>query len=132
MITALQKGTKQKRIETYQSKVQQIRFVREQEEECHLWLTQNLHPRKMSSIMSMLEQLVEMRSWKVAQGLIEDGKCQVCHGEDETVEHLAAECTVLSNSEYLTRKNRVLMILGVTWGKEHRLIGADTVWYKKR
>ena len=80
----------------------------------------------------MLEQMVEMRSWKVAQGLIENGKCQVCHGEDETVEHLAAECTVLSNSEYLTRKNRVLMILGVTWGKEHRLIGADTVWYKKR
>ena len=60
--TVLQKSTKQMRIKTYQSKDKQSRFFREQEEECHLWLTQNLYPWETSSIMSMLEQIVEMRS----------------------------------------------------------------------
>ena len=40
------------RIKTYQSKEQESRFFREQGEECHLWLAQNLHPQNMSSIMS--------------------------------------------------------------------------------
>ena len=75
--------------------------------------------------------MVETRSWKTAHGLVEDGRCRVCHGHDETVEHLVAGCTVLSNSEYLTRHNRALMILAVTWSKEQNLIGADTVWYKE-
>ena len=64
-------------------------------------------------MMSMLEQMVEKRTWKVARGLIEDGGCQVCHGHDETVEHLVAGCSFLT-SEYLTRHNRALMILGTT------------------
>ena len=129
--TALQKGNKQMRIETYQSKDQQGRFLRKQEEECHLWLAQNLHARKTSSIISILEQMVETRTWKMIQGLIEDGRCRVYHGHDETVEHLVAECSVL-NSEYLTRQNRTLMILAVTWAKEHKLIGADRVCNKER
>ena len=73
--TALQKGTKQMRIKTYQSKDQQSGFFREQEEERHLWLTQNLYLWKTSSIMSMMEQMVEAISWKVTCGLIEDGQC---------------------------------------------------------
>ena len=62
--TALQKGNKQMRIETYQPKDQQGRFFRKQEEECHLWLAQNLHSRKTSSIISNLEQMVETRTWR--------------------------------------------------------------------
>ena len=43
--TVFQKGTKQMRIERYQSKEQQSRFFREQEERSQLWdLTQNLLP----------------------------------------------------------------------------------------
>ena len=49
------KKTKRTRIKTYQSKEQQSQFFREQEDECHLRLTQNLNLRKTSSIMSMLE-----------------------------------------------------------------------------
>ena len=128
--TALQKGNKQMRIETYQSKDQQGRFLRKKEEECHLWLAQNLHARKTSSIISILEQMVETRTWKMTRELIEDGRCRVYHGHDETVEHLVAECSVL-NSEYLTRQNRTLMILAVTWAKEHKLIGADRVCNKE-
>ena len=123
----LQKGTKQKRVETYQSEDQQSRFFKEKEEECHLWLTQNLHHQKTSSIMSILKQIVETRYWKATQGLIEDGKCQLCHGHDETVQHLVTGGTVLSKSEYFARHNRVLMILAATWAKEHKLIGADMV-----
>lgn len=81
----LQKGTKQMRVKTHQSKEQQSRFFREQEEECCLWLTQNLHQRKM------LEQMVETTSRKAPQGMIEDGRCCVCHRHDETMKHLAAE-----------------------------------------
>ena len=110
--TALQKGTKQMRIEMYQSK--------------------NLHRRKTSSILSLLEQMVEMRPWKAAREMIEDGRCRVCHGHNKTVEQLVAGWTVLSNSEYLTRHRRALTIHTVTWVKEHKLIGADTVWYKER
>ena len=100
------------RIKTYQSK--------------------NLHRRKASSILSMLEQMMETRPWKVARGMIEDARCRVCHGHDKTVEQLVAGCTLLSNSEYLTRHSRALTIHAVTWVKEHKLIGADTVWYKER
>ena len=63
--TVLQKDAKQMRIETYHSKDQQSMFFREQEVECHLWLTKNLHTHKRSSIMSMLEQMMErdLRRW---------------------------------------------------------------------
>ena len=88
--TALQKGTKQMRIERYQSKDQQSRFFREREVECILWLSQYLHPRKTSSTMSVLQQMVETRSWKASRGLVEDRRCRVCHGHDETVEDLVA------------------------------------------
>ena len=120
------------RIETYQSKDQQSRFFREQEVECYLWLTQNFYPWKTSSIISMMEQMVETRSWRVARGLIEDGRCRVCHGHDETVEHLVAGYIVFSYSEYLTRHKSVLKILTVTCAKEHKLDGAGTVCYKER
>ena len=43
--------------------------------------------------------------------------------------HLVAGCILLSNSEYLA-KHRVLMIIAVTWGKGHKLIGMDTVCTK--
>ena len=73
---------------------------------------------------------METRSWKTTRALIEDGRCRICHGHHETVENLVDECIALSNSEYLTRHDRALMILAVTWAKEHKSIGADTVWYK--
>ena len=105
---------------------------REQEEECHSWLRQNLHGRKTSSIMTMLEEMVETRSWKVSRGLAQDKQCRVCHERDETVELIVAGCKVLANSEYLTRHNRALMIMAVNWAKEYELIGNDVIWYKER
>ena len=59
-----EKGVKARRIESYQAKEQQSKVYSEQEKECHLWLTQNLNPRKTAAIMTMLEQMVETRSWK--------------------------------------------------------------------
>ena len=51
--------------------------------------------------------MMEMRSWKTAQGLIEDGN-------DGTVEHLVAGYTDMSISGYLAI---ALMILAITWPK---------------
>ena len=106
---SLQKATEAKRIEIYKTKVQQSQFYQEQEEECHLWLKQNLHGRKTSSIMTMLEQMVETRSWKVLRGLTQDKRCRVCYERDETIEHLVAGSKVLANNEYLLRQNRALI-----------------------
>ena len=69
---SLQKATEAKRIETYETKVQQSQFYKEQEKECHTWLNQNLHGRKTSSIMTMLEQMVETKRWKLWRGLTQD------------------------------------------------------------
>ena len=129
---SLQKATESRRIEIYKTKEQQSQVYREQEEECHSWLGQNLHGRKTSSIMTMLEPMVETRSWKVSRGLAQDKQCRVCHERDETVEHIVAGCKVLANSEYLTRHNRALMIMAVNWAKEYELIGNDVIWYKER
>ena len=103
----------------------------EQEEECHVWLSQNLHGRKTSSIMTMLEQTVETKSWKISRGLAQDRRCRVCHERDETVEHIVAECKVLANNEYLTRHNRALMIMAVNRAKEYKLVCDEMVWYKE-
>ena len=60
--TCLQKAMESRRIENYKIKEQQSQFCQEQEDECHLWLSQNLNGRKTSSSMTMLEQTVEIRS----------------------------------------------------------------------
>ena len=97
-----------------------------------LWLTQNLNPRKTAATMTMLEQMVETRSWKQTRGLMEEGRCRVCFQHSETKEHLVGGCQKLANSEYLSRHNRALMILAVVCAKEHGLICQDVVWYEQR
>ena len=82
--------------------------------------------------MTMLEQMVETRSWKQTRGLMEDGRYRVCFQHEETVEHLVDGCQKLANSEYLSRHNRALLILATAWAKEHGLIGQDVVWYEQR
>ena len=119
-------------IENYKTMEQQSQFYQEEEDECHHWLSQNLHGRKTSSIMMVLEQMVETRSWKVARGLVQDRRCRVCHERDETIEHLVARCKVLANSEYLSRHNRALTVMVVTWAKENKLFGGNMVWYKEQ
>ena len=126
------KGVKARRIESYQAKEQQSKVYSEPGKECRLWLTQNLNPRKTETIMMMLEQMVETRSWKQTRGLMEDERCRVCFQHSETVEHLVAGCQKLANSEYLSRHNRALRILAAAWAKEHGLIGQDVVWYKQQ
>ena len=49
------KGMKKQRIDEYGRKEQQSKFYREQEQECHVWLSQNLNPGKTAVIMTMLE-----------------------------------------------------------------------------
>ena len=125
--STLKKGMECKRIDACKREEQQSRYFREQKQDCQLWLSQNLHPRKTASIMQMLEQMVEAKSWKVARGITEDRRCRVCHEQNETVEYLVAGCKVLANSDNLARHNRAMMILAVTWAKEHELIGPGTV-----
>ena len=57
----LKKGMKKQRIDEYRRKEQQSKLYREQEQECQVWLSQNLNPGKTATIMTMLEQMVETR-----------------------------------------------------------------------
>ena len=128
----LRKGVKNQRIEQYRTKEQQSKLYREEEQKCHMWLSRNLNPGKTAAIMTMLEQMVETRSWKETRGLTDDGSCRICTQHSETVEHLVAGCTKLANSEYLTRHNQALMILAVAWAKQQKLVGQETIWYEQR
>ena len=132
MKSCLQKATESSRIETYKTKEHQSQLYQEQEDECHLWLSQNLNGRKTSLIMKILEQMVETRSWKAARGLVQDGRCRVYHERDQTIEYLVAGCKVLANREYLSRHDRALMIMVFAWAKEYGLVSCDMVWYKER
>ena len=84
------KGVKNQRVEEYETKEQQSKLYRGQEQECHVWLFQNLNPGKTAAIMRMLEQMAETRSWKEARGLRDDGSCRICTQHFETVEDLVS------------------------------------------
>ena len=125
MKTCLQKVMESRKIENYKTKEYQRQFYQEQEDECYLWSSLNLHGGKTFSIMTMLEQMVGRK-------LIQDGHCRVCHKRYETIEHLVAAWKVLANSEYLLRHNRALMIMAVALAKEYELVGSDMVWNKEQ
>ena len=65
----LKKSVEQKRREEWLDKQIQSEIFRKQDESCNLWLRQNLTPRKTASVMTMLEQMVETKSWKASRGL---------------------------------------------------------------
>ena len=62
VLESFKKGTRSKRIENYKNKEQQGKLFAEQEQECNLWLSQNLDPRKTALILTMIEQMVETRA----------------------------------------------------------------------
>ena len=127
----LKKSVEQKRREEYLDKQIQSEIFRKQDESCNLWLRQNLTPRKTASVMTMLEQMVETKSWKTSRGLAKCSKCRLCGQQRETIEHLLAGCKVLANSEYLSRHSRAL-ILAISWAKEFNLVEKEMKWYKQK
>ena len=84
------KEVKNQRVKAYGAKEQQSKFFRGQEQECHVWLSQNLNPGKMAATMTILEQMVETRSWKEARRLKGDGSCRIITQNSVTVVHLVA------------------------------------------
>ena len=128
----LKKSVEQKRREEYLDKQIQSKIFRKQDKSCNLWLRQNLTPGKTASVMTILEQMIETKSWKASRGLAKCSKCRLCGQKRETVEHLLAGCKVLASSEYLTRHNRALMILAISWKKEFNLVEKDMKWYKQK
>ena len=81
----------------------------------------------------MLEQMVETKTWKPSRGFAECSKCRLRGQQKETVEHLLAGCKVLpNNSKYLSKHNRALMILAISWTKEFNLVEKDMKWCKEK
>ena len=128
----LKKSVEQKRREEYLDKQMQSEIFRKQDESCNLWLRQKPTPRTTASVMTMLEQMFETKSWKASRGLAKCSKCRLCGQQRETIEHLLAGCKALANSKYLTMHNRALIILAISWAKEFNLVEKDMKWYKQR
>ena len=122
----LKKGKKKLRTDQCGRKEQQSKLYREQEQECHL------NPGKTAAIMTMLEQMVENRSWKETRALIDDDRCRICNQHSETVEHLVAGCAKLANSEYLARHNRAMMIRALAWAKQEGLMDQEATSYQQK
>ena len=111
----LKEGVEERKRKVYYQKEMQSTIYKKQNQQCNLWLEENLTSAKTALIMSMTEQMAETKSWKVTRGLIEDGKCRLCREQKERVEHLLAGCKKIANSEYLTRS---CMGEGIPPGKE--------------
>ena len=111
---------------------EQSEIFRKQDESCNLRLRQNLTPRKTASVMTVLNQMVETKSWKVSRGFAECSKFGLSDEQRETVEHLLDGCKVFANSEYLNRHNKALIILAISWAKEFNLVEKDMKWCKQK
>ena len=64
----LWKDVEKKRKEEYLEKQMQSEICRKQEERFNLRLKQNLPPRKTAWMMTMLEQILETKSWETSRG----------------------------------------------------------------
>ena len=127
----VREGRRQRRKESYLEKRMQSEYYKYLDEDCHQWLSCNIDPRKVSSIISMQEQMVETKAWKRNRGIaVENDKCRLCGQCAEGVMHLISGCRCLAAREYLTRHNNVLKILMTAWCKENELMKDDEPWYK--
>ena len=79
--------------------------------------------RKTAAIMSMLDQIVETKAWKLMRGLTGYDKCRLCRKQRKTMDHL------LVSSVYLVMHNKGQMILAVYWAKKHNFL--DTYWSRE-
>ena len=85
-----------------------------------------------SSVMTMLEQMVEIKSWTASRGLAECSKWRLCGQQKYTVEYVLVGCKVLASSDYLIRNNKTLMILTISWANKFNLVEKDMKWYNQR
>ena len=80
--------------------------------------------KKNISIMSMIEQMIETRTWKKG-----DLPKKV---QRETVQFLLDGYKMLASSDYLARNNRALMVMAVAWAKEQNLLDRNVKWYQEK
>ena len=59
----------------------QSEILRKQDESCNSWLRQNLIPRKTASVITLLEQMVETKSWKASREYVVNADCVANKGK---------------------------------------------------
>ena len=88
--------------------------------------------KKNISIMSMIEQMIETRTWKKGDlPKIVRADC-VCKVQRETVQFLLDGYKMLASSDYLARNNRALTVMAVAWAKEQNLLDRNVKWYQEK
>ena len=123
-------GLDLRRKKLYRSKNLQSYNWRNQTKDAHKWLKRDMMPEKFSSVMDMLEEMVETRMRVRGTGReIEDVKCRVCERQNETVQHWLTGCTPLASTEYTERHNKTLMPVLVEWCREENLVQEGAKWY---
>ena len=97
------------------------------------WMESSTDSRKVASIISMQEQMVETAVWKISRGMPQiSEKCRLCREKAETVYHWLSGCKKIAGNEYVVRHDNALKILCVEWCKLEGLLSQSTVWYKEK
>ena len=88
-----------------------VKYQWDLKKEDHDWLKCNTDPRKIASIFSLQEQMIETKAWKKMRGLVDQDKCQhLLAGQ-----HLLTGCKKIAGSEYVRRHDNALKVLAVQW-----------------
>ena len=110
----------------------QSEIYKKQDKKCNVWLQQNPTRRKTSSLVSMIEQIIETRAWKKFRGLNKNSQCRLYREQRETVRYLLAGWEMITSREYLARHNRALMDMAVALSKEQNLLDRNVKCYQEK
>lgn len=97
------------------------------------WLSDGyVYPETEGFIIAIQDRVIRTKNYeKHCLGMNVVDKCRKCGSVGETIEHVIAGCSSLSESAYLGRHNQLAKIVHQQIALKHRLISTDTPPYYK-
>ncbi|KAF4531353.1 hypothetical protein B566_EDAN017259 [Ephemera danica] len=95
------------------------------------WLrTAGLFAETEGFILAIQDQAIRTRNYERYILKIDiDDRCRLCRLTQESIEHITAGCSVLSQTEHLGRHNAVAKVLHQALAKRYRLIESEEPYY---
>jgi hypothetical protein len=97
------------------------------------WLRQgDLHPETEGFIFAIQDRVIKTKNYEkyILKTNIVD-KCRRCGKPGESIEHITAGCSALTNNAYLARHNQVSKMIHRQLGIKHGMLKTDTPPYYK-
>ena len=107
-------------------------YKKKQDKKSKVWLQQDSAPRKTSALLSMMEQIIEIRAWKKVRGLNKNSECRLFREQRETVRYLLVGWKMATSHGSLARHNRALMEMAVALVKEQNLLDQNVKWHQEK